>query len=442
MHNKKPLFSEKLMTLLVEIGKKISNECLSNLFAIEAAYKLEKISEEDASKSITMLDYRLEKGDILISYLAIGKTPEYTVNNKWARKNRQQGKVGKTILTFIKYYCKLLELNEPSAKEVEDFVNLFKAALSSGNYEFKLVKGEEIAFYYNEDNYYKTSNGGHTLFSSCMRHNECQKYFDIYKHNDHCELLIMFDKSLSSTHIVGRALVWTQDGKKYVDRRYFCLDLYEVAMVDYIKSQQWSYKSENTFDDVFNTSFYEFNSEKNKYELNNSCDIVVPVKFTPNYYPYMDTVKYYDHYSQLITNNENNVSEFIVLNSPDGSYEGRDNVICECCGRSINIEDSIYISDYGYYCDDCATYDYFGEPRLIEELITVYGKNNREYLLHEDDVYHFAVHYEGEWYAIPGTRFLAYEKLVIYDRSDYTDEEFEVFTENHEIINDTYALMK
>lgn len=441
MSNKKPLFSERFKNILSEIGKKTINDCVSTLYAIEAAYKINMFDEEYVSKSISMLDYRHVNGDILISYLAIGKTPEYTVNDKWARKNRQQGKIGKTILTFINHYCELLQLIKPSASEVEKFVNMFKSLISSDNYEFKLVKNKDIAFYYNEANYYQTSNGGYTLFNSCMRYEECQKYFDIYTTNDDCELLIMFDKSLSSTKIVGRALVWSQNDKKYVDRRYFCLDEYETAMIEYIKSQKWSYKSVNTYDDDYNKDFYEFDPTLNEYDLHIDCSISIPIKFTPEYYPYMDTLKYYDQDMKLLTNDDDKVNDFIILNSADGGYENDDEIVnCEICGARIHIDDSLYVDFTGYCCSDCATYDYFGNAANYNNLVTVIG-NDETYLIHVDDLRKYAINYKGEWYAIPGTMLDGYPYLVQYDKDDYTTEEFNAFLENKELINNEYAII-
>lgn len=436
-----PLFSERLLTSLFNISSKTDNYCIRLAYAINTAQALNKFSEKDVSKSITMLDYCLEKGDNLISYLAVGKTAEYSENGEWMIKNRQQGKIGKTFLTLFKYYCKILELRLPSSQELESFVNHIKAELSEDNYEFKLVSGSDIRYYYHEDNYQITSNKGYTLHNSCMRSESCQTYFEMYEKSANCEMLIMFDKSLSSDKIVGRALVWTYNGQKYVDRRYFCIDFYEVAMLNYIKSHRWSYKSENAFDDVFNTCFYEYKSEDNSYHLNLERDIVIRLLEDPDEYPYMDTLKYYDALTKKLSNNQDYISNGIILTSYDGGYDDPDSVLCEYCGTRIHLEDAYSVEGVGMCCNECVAQDYFGNYTLQEKLIEVYtGDNRHSVFIHKDDIHEYAVHYCGEWLAIPGTELDPHWSVSIFDRESMTDEEYEEFLEDHEILNDYYAI--
>lgn len=437
----KPFFSERLKTLLVDLFQKSNNECVKILIAIEAARKTGIITEEHVVKSMTMLDYRYETSDVVISYLAIGKEPEFTVNDKWSRKNRQQGKIGKIFLSFIKHYLEVLNLSEPSQKDVEVFVNLFKACLLSNNYEFKLVSGYDILTYYLEENYFIPVNRGGTLTSSCMRYTHCQDYLEFYAKNPNCELLIMFDKSISSEKIVGRALVWTLNGEKYVDRRYYSLDFYETAMVNYIKTQYYAYKSNNTYEDDYNMSFYKYDQTISDYVLRVDVELTFELNFTPRYYPYMDSLKYYDEYSRILSNNSDNVDDgkYLILNSTDGAYEGSDNVYCEQCGHRINIYHAIYVNGIGYCCCDCAEYDHFDIPHLCDDIVIVRGGSNHNYYIYENEVKDYAIFHNDVWYAIPGTCLAAHPLVVEYENFE-NEEEFELFKETHIIINHNYAI--
>ena len=52
-----------------------------------------------------------------------------------------------------------------NSKQVEEFVNSFKAAVEKSGEHFELVSGDDIAFWYNSDNYKEKSG---TLGNSCM----------------------------------------------------------------------------------------------------------------------------------------------------------------------------------------------------------------------------------------------------------------------------------
>jgi hypothetical protein len=51
-----------------------------------------------------------------------------------------------------------------------------------------------------------------------MKYDRCQEYFDIYIENPDVCSLILKDPVESSIH--GRALLWIDDGTKYMDRVY------------------------------------------------------------------------------------------------------------------------------------------------------------------------------------------------------------------------------
>ena len=86
-------------------------------------------------------------------------------NFKIRETSRSDAKIGKLVTNLFpgKY----------TDKEVEDFVNKFKAK-SKSSAVFELVEGDEIIKWYNVENY--ISEAGE-LGNSCMRHKYCSKYF-------------------------------------------------------------------------------------------------------------------------------------------------------------------------------------------------------------------------------------------------------------------------
>ena len=67
-----------------------------------------------------------------------------------------------------------------SNKDIEDFVNIFKATAINKNYHFELVNGKEIAEYYHNDKLLFSDSG--SLGGSCMV-NMPKSVFKIYSEN-------------------------------------------------------------------------------------------------------------------------------------------------------------------------------------------------------------------------------------------------------------------
>ncbi|MFM7986456.1 MAG: hypothetical protein ACKPKO_44805, partial [Candidatus Fonsibacter sp.] len=102
---------------------------------------------------------------------------------------------------IVNYLCQLRGISVTDSDR-EAFVNAWKASTEVSTIQFKLVSGEDIAKYYDENKYYNRKG---TLGSSCMR-DESKRTFKIYTENpDKVKLLIYVD---SDDKIHGRALVW------------------------------------------------------------------------------------------------------------------------------------------------------------------------------------------------------------------------------------------
>lgn len=103
-----------------------------------------------------------------------------------------------------------------SNSELETYVNHIIGNHIS-NSDFEVVLGDDIKHYYHENSYSGYKDIG-TLGGSCMRHNSCSNYFNVYTKNKHvCSMLIL----KVDNELVGRALLWeTDEGVKLMDRIY------------------------------------------------------------------------------------------------------------------------------------------------------------------------------------------------------------------------------
>jgi hypothetical protein len=243
-------------------------------------------------------------------------------------KNRQDIYVGKAVRG-------LLSSRGETFKdiELENFVNIFKSGVSTDLKDlFKLVKGDEIAYWYNEDNYYIDEDEdrvGGTLGESCMRSAD-DSYFDIYcKNPEVCQLLILFS-SVDTQKIVGRALVWKLNtGNMFMDRVYYTEDYINSLFSDYAKQNNIFKKEINNSHG--NTKSISPSSGSIAYP-GNTVDLTSGIIYY-DYYPYLDTFKYfYPNLSTLST----------IFDRSDESYELEDinggtsdhNYGCEYCGGS------------------------------------------------------------------------------------------------------------
>jgi hypothetical protein len=149
---------------------------------------------------------------------------------------RGEVKIGK----IVNYICSLRNISVTDS-EREEFVNAWKASNDSETIQFKLVSGEDIVKYYNENNYY---GGGGTLGSSCMR-DEGGRTFKIYSENiDKVKLLIYVD---ADDKVHGRALVWKVkkspcESKYFMDRVYTNRDSDVNRFKDFANNEGWFYK--------------------------------------------------------------------------------------------------------------------------------------------------------------------------------------------------------
>lgn len=180
-------------------------------------------------------------------------------------------------------------------KELEEFVNLYKSKTKTEGEEFELVKGKDIKYWYDEDNYFEDYGEG-PLSNSCMKDVD-KSFFDIYSDSKCCQLLILTKKVDKRKLLIGRALVWKpsemklkgdvkwEDSKYFMDRIYCMKSSDEQKFLNYAEEKGWLVKAHNNSDNEKGMIF-KFKGQIVKLK------IICKVEGDCDEYPYMDTLKY------------------------------------------------------------------------------------------------------------------------------------------------------
>ena len=291
-----------------------------------------------------------------------------------------------------------------SSKEVEEFVNSFKASLEKSGEHFELVEGEDIAFWYNSDNY-KERNG--TLGNSCMA--QKKNIFGIYTQNqDVCKLLILREDD----KIIGRALVWKLSSIKHIrkdvegigyfmDRQYTIKESDVQKFKNYAKEQGWCYKSYNNHHSLNTVTIG--GEEKN-------VDMTIKVATKDyNKYPYMDTFKRYDVNNGILHNDDEQEEQYegqYILEDTGGGYtEIEGGVWSDWYDRRINDDDAVYSEPLG---------DYLIADRAVQ-VVRGYSRRRGWYPDDYDDVFYDEDH--DEYFHVDDGVYSEIEGRMLWDET-------------------------
>jgi hypothetical protein len=229
-------------------------------------------------------------------------------NSKIWSTSRNKIKVGRLVRAVLK--ASGLEFLD---KDIEEFTNTYKATFDFAQdvlKQFDIVKGEDIAYWYDNSNEDRYVDGGGVLNSSCMAESPSE-FFDMYCNNTkEIQMVILYGDDgeikgngvFKSDQIKGRALLWkaTIDGTEgtFMDRIYTTNDSDVELFKQYAEKNNWWYKKSQTMDP----------SEKITNGSTSKSAVLV-VKLTGSggkwtRYPYMDTMCYlsFDHWLGSLTN--------------------------------------------------------------------------------------------------------------------------------------------
>lgn len=250
-------------------------------------------------------------------------------------KSRNQVGIGKFVNKIFP--------NKYNDKEREEFVNSFKSTIEKSGEQFQIVEGDDIAYWYNYQNYKEKSG---TLGNSCM----CEKpasFFDIYTKNPEiCKMLILVEDD----KLIGRALLWKvtkyrkiggdfEGPEWFMDRQYTIKESDIQKFRTYADEQGWAYKTNNNHHSFASITWKgETFSVSMRIQLKNK---------TYGRYPYMDTFRRLDPDTGILYNDEEDDNEgHYLLHDTSGGYdETSSGVYSEWDGENIP-EDRAVWSDY------------------------------------------------------------------------------------------------
>ncbi len=252
-----------------------------------------------------------EKSDVdVVSYLPKSKYEK--VENPW-ENGRIKIKIGRFVKKFLTEFS---EINfHIDANSIEKFVNIYKSYFSRDTSKLKIVEGDDILKYYLEDNYHVMNgcrNG--SLWNSCMRQRERNKFMRLYAKNpDKVKMLVFFS---DDDKVRARALLWygVKDHKepekeyKFMDRIYFFYDHDVNFFKDWAKENGYLTKWEQSA----KTQMYfdEGIGEPVRKSLYVNLD-----NFDMSYYPYLDTFKFFSLSRGRFSNSDSYNFDYILVQS-------------------------------------------------------------------------------------------------------------------------------
>jgi hypothetical protein len=208
-----------------------------------------------------------------LNKLRMMKIKEDGVECLWESKKRYVGKPGGIV-------TKLFKEGTFSGPEIETFATLYKTFSIEKKLNWEIVKGSAIKDAYNWSNY--ASQYG-SMGASCMKHDNCRGYLDIYEKNEDCVSLLILKND--GGKILGRTLLWVIGDKTFMDRIYTISDEeYSYHFKKWAIDNKIWYKQHQTW-----TNPIQFTNGK----ISNELRLSVKLKegnFT--YFPYMDTFKW------------------------------------------------------------------------------------------------------------------------------------------------------
>lgn len=252
---------------------------------------------------------KVEKEIDMVSFLPVSKFEK--VEDVW-HKSRTSMKIGRFLRKFLnEYSIKNYEIDDT---QIEKFVNTFKSYFSRDTSKLKIVEGQEILKYYREDSYHTNGCKYGSLWNSCMRQAERNKFMKLYADNiDKVKMLVFFD---DNEKIRARALLWEEvrdhsdkDVRyKFMDRIYSFYDHDVDFFKDwakengYITKWEQSAKSERDFD-----LGDRVHSRMSLYvKLDNT---------EQEHYPYLDTFKFYKVDKNRFSNSDSFNFDYVLIQS-------------------------------------------------------------------------------------------------------------------------------
>ncbi len=246
--------------------------------------------------------------------------------------------------------------------------------------DLKVFKGTDIARIYNMSNHRFGE-------SSCMQEKH-KSYFEIYEH-----LPVKLFALIENGELLARCLVWYNERHTktdiYIDRIYsFGND--EISKIMYrkiiFKIREVEKISKDTPINAYNCRFLNWDSNTNYrsypsfqfVKIDNDIEVDELEAL-----PYLDTFQFScGNYLQTDSDSDTRYQ----LNCTGGTYSDVEQIVCECCGVSVDEDTQIWVEDLEETrCEHCAIYSSVDDVWYAEENCT-YISGNIESYVHNDHI--------------------------------------------------------
>jgi hypothetical protein len=245
----------------------------------------------------------------VISFLPKSKYEK--VEDPWVN-GRVKIKIGRFVKRFLTEFSFInFHIDD---KLIEKFVNIYKSYFSRDISKLKIVEGEDILNYYLEFNYH-TLNGNKngSLWNSCMRQPNRNKFMRLYAENPNkVKMLVFFS---DEGKVRARALLWygVKDHKnpdveyKFMDRVYFYYDHDVNFFKEWAKENGYLTKWEQS---AKSQMYFDENGEP----VNKSLYVILDKVNFP-YYPYLDTFKFFNCIKSRFSNSDYYSFDYVLIQS-------------------------------------------------------------------------------------------------------------------------------
>ena len=256
----------------------------------------------------------------MISYLSDEKKKDGV--DPFTQSNRTKIRIGRLVSKLIPQYIKELNINN---SQIENFVNHYKSWFDTSNLEYRIVEGEEIKKWYLDVNYFAPNGYAMgTLWNSCMRYQERQRFLELYTTNKDIKMLILTTKVNDQTKLRARAILWdnvvvtdTQTDSEIPENIKVMDRIYTVFDSDVMLFKRWA--EQNGY-----ICKWEQNAKSHQYFDIKNQPVKIKCKIQLNnhilrYYPYLDTFPFFDRDNGVIYNDEYNRAWEYKLVQANGS---------------------------------------------------------------------------------------------------------------------------
>lgn len=215
------------------------------------------------------------KSSLVIESKAFIDCPKTSMT--WSDYYRKQKEFKKEIK--VKLNSNIIVTDSDIEKFTNEYISFVKSNKSDETSKIEEVKGDDIRYWYNSSNYQSAIG---KLGNSCMSHEECSGYLDIYVDNPEVvSLLILKNKN---NKLVGRALLWKLDnGITFMDRIYTSNDSDDNIFINYAIQNGYLYRNTSNQKIIYYKDSREFSPDELSVNLKD---------YEYEYYPYIDTLCY------------------------------------------------------------------------------------------------------------------------------------------------------